>query len=45
VLPAALPLPVSSGKDQQFFIHDADLRFFDIQTGKSTEPRPIGPLA
>jgi multiple sugar transport system ATP-binding protein len=42
VLPAALPLAVTDGKDQRFFVHHGDLRFFDVESGKSIEPQPIG---
>jgi multiple sugar transport system ATP-binding protein len=42
VLPAALPLEVADGKGQDFFVHGADLRFFDAESGERTDPRPYG---
>ena len=45
VLPAALPIHVSEGKDQDFFVHGSDLRFFDAATGVKTAPQPVGELA
>ena len=44
VLPAAMPVQVSEGKDQDFFVAGSDLRFFDAATGDKTEPRPVGSL-
>ncbi len=45
VLPAAMPLDVREGKDQVFFVHAPDLRFFDAETGKRTDPRPVRDIA
>ncbi|MEX0790507.1 MAG: ABC transporter ATP-binding protein [Actinomycetota bacterium] len=42
VLPAALALEVAGGKDQDFFVPETDLRFFDADSGERTDPRPYG---
>ena len=43
VLPAALPLDVSGGEGQEFFVAAADLRFFDPESGERTEPASYAP--
>jgi hypothetical protein len=32
---------VSEDRDESFAIHERDLRFFDAESGRRTEPRPV----
>jgi len=40
-IPATVDAAVSVDRDQRFAVHEKDLRFFDGETGKRTDPRPV----
>ena len=40
-LPATVSTPIEPGEVREFAVHESDLRFFDAETGKRTDPLPI----
>ena len=40
-IPATVDAAVTVDGDQRFAVHEKDLRFFDGETGKRTDPRPV----
>jgi multiple sugar transport system ATP-binding protein len=40
-IPATVDVAVSEDRDESFAIHERDLRFFDAESGRRTEPRPV----
>ncbi|HYN36153.1 MAG TPA: ABC transporter ATP-binding protein [Actinomycetota bacterium] len=40
-IPATVDTEVSVNDEQRFAVHEKDLRFFDGETGKRTDPRPV----
>jgi multiple sugar transport system ATP-binding protein len=40
-LPATVTVPIEDGETHEFAVHERDLRFFDSETGKQTEPQPV----
>jgi multiple sugar transport system ATP-binding protein len=37
-LPATVTVPLEGGDEREFAVHERDLRFFDAETGKQTQP-------
>ena len=40
-IPATVDVEVPADAEQRFAVHEKDLRFFDGDTGKRTDPRPV----
>jgi multiple sugar transport system ATP-binding protein len=40
-LPATVSTPIETGHVHEFAVHERDLRFFDADTGKRTDPLPV----
>ncbi|MGH9069314.1 MAG: ABC transporter ATP-binding protein, partial [Acidimicrobiales bacterium] len=42
VIPVNITVPVEAGEAHEFAVLASDLRFFDKETGKRADPRPVG---